>query len=96
MLALIPARFDAADLTHDGPSAARLRSASSILAAATAVDPALRPAADAARRLQRTLVRTRVRLQPWPLPQRVRAESAAATRALHGARGRRAVDRPTL
>jgi high-affinity iron transporter len=83
VLALIPARFDAADLTHDGPSAGRLRSESSILASATAGDPALRPAADAALRLQRTLGPTRVRLQPWPLPQRVRAESAAAVRALH-------------
>ena len=85
VLALIPARFDAADLTHDGPSAARLRSESSILAAATAIDPALRPAAGATRPLQRTLGPTRVRLQPWPLPLRVRAQSAAATRALHRA-----------
>ena len=83
VLTLIPARFDAADLTHDGPSAARLRELSSILATATASDPALRPAADATRDLRRTLGPTRVRLQPWPLPQRVRAESAAATRALH-------------
>jgi high-affinity iron transporter len=84
-LALIPARFDAADLTHDGPSAARLRNLSSIVASAAASDPALHPAADATRRLQRTLGPTRVRLQPWPLPQRVRAESTAATRALHDA-----------
>ena len=61
VLALIPARFDAADLTHNGPSAARLRSESSVLAAATAIDPALRPAAGATRHLQRTLGPTRVR-----------------------------------
>jgi high-affinity iron transporter len=85
VLTLIPARFDAADLTHDGRSAARLRSESSILASATAVAPTLRPAADAARRLQRTLAGTRIRLQPWPLPQRVRAESARASRALRAA-----------
>jgi high-affinity iron transporter len=85
VLTLIPTRFDATDLTHDGPTATRLRSLSSILAAAAAVDPALHPAADATRQLQRTLGLTRVRLQPWPLPQRVRAESAAATRALHAA-----------
>jgi high-affinity iron transporter len=85
VLTLIGARFAAADLTHDGPSAARLRSESSILASAFAVGPTLRPAADAARRLQRTLAGTRIRLQPWPLPQRVRAESARASRALRAA-----------
>jgi high-affinity iron transporter len=85
VLTLIGARFDAADLTHDGPGAARLRSESSILASATTVGPTLRPVADATRRLQRTLAGTRIRLQPWPLPQRVRAESARASRALRAA-----------
>jgi high-affinity iron transporter len=85
VLRLIPTRFDAADLTHDAATAGRLRTLSSALAAATAADPALRVAAPPAARLQRTLRRTRVRLQPWPLPQRVGAESTAATAALRGA-----------
>jgi high-affinity iron transporter len=85
VLRLIPARFDAADLTHDAATATRLRTLSSILASASAADPALRGAARPAAGLDRTLRGTRVRLQPWPLPQRVTAESGAATRALRSA-----------
>jgi hypothetical protein len=82
VLQLIPAQFDAADLTHDAATAGRLRALSANVASATASDPALRAAAGPAARLDRTLRRTRIRLQPWPLPERVRAESAAATGAL--------------
>jgi high-affinity iron transporter len=85
VLTLIPARFDAADLTHDAATAGRLRTLSVIVSSATTADASLRPATAAARRLQHTFVRTRVRLQPWPLPLRVRAESAAATHALQRA-----------
>jgi high-affinity iron transporter len=82
VLRTIPAQFDQADLTHDEASAGRLRTLSSIIASAAAGDPGLRAAASPTARLRRTLGRTRVRLQPWPLPQRVRAESAGATSAL--------------
>src|SRR6202012_1388487 len=54
---------------------------------ASADDPTLRAAAPAATRLTRALAASRVRLQPWPLPQTIRALAAEATRALtaHGA-----------
>jgi high-affinity iron transporter len=74
VLTLIPGQFNAADPTHDVATAQRIRELASIVSAGV-------PSAPAAR-LQGTLAATRVRLQPWPLPQTVRAQSAAAARAV--------------
>ena len=82
MLELIPEQFDAADLTHDAAAAGRVRTLGAILAAAAGADPALRSAAPASTRLWRDLRASQVRLQPWPLPQTMRADSGAASRAL--------------
>jgi high-affinity iron transporter len=71
VLALIPGQFATADLTHDAAGAGRLRTLASILSAATGAD-----------RLERDLRATRVRLQPWPLPQTIRTDSRAAARAI--------------
>jgi len=75
VLALIPQQFATADLTHDAAGAGRVRTLASILAAATGAD-----------RLERDLRASAVRLQPWPLPQTIRADSRAASGALraHG------------
>jgi MFS family permease len=75
VLALIPGQFAAADLTHDGAGAARVRTLASILAAATG---------DV--RLERDLRGSAIRLQPWPLPQTIRTDSLAAGQRLR-ARG---------
>ena len=88
VLGLIPAQFSAADLTHDAAGAARARTMAAIVAtatttaAATASDPGLRAAAPAASRLTRALAASRVRLQPWPLPQHIRALADQALHAL--------------
>jgi high-affinity iron transporter len=81
-LALIPTQFQAADLTHDAAQAGRVR----VVVAAVSAELARTGPAGAARtaaRLRHTLAATRVRLQPWPLPQTVRSLSAGITRALH-------------
>jgi high-affinity iron transporter len=81
-LALIPTQFQAADLTHDAAQAQRVR----VVATAVSAELARTGPAGAARtaaRLRRTLAATRVRLQPWPLPQTVRSLSAGIVRALH-------------
>jgi high-affinity iron transporter len=81
-LALIPTQFQAADLTHDAARAQRVR----VVVTAVSAELARTGPAGAARtaaRLRRTLAATRVRLQPWPLPQTVRSLSAATVRALH-------------
>lgn len=80
-LALIPSQFTAADPSHDAARAQRAR----VVAAAVGSElrrtgPAV--AARRAARLQRTLAATRVRLQPWPLPQAVRAQARAVAQLL--------------
>jgi high-affinity iron transporter len=86
VLGLIPAQFSAADPTHDAAGAARARTMAAIVATATttatADDPGLRAAAPAASRLTRALAASRVRLQPWPLPQRIRELSDQAVHVL--------------
>jgi high-affinity iron transporter len=82
VLELIPDQFSAADPTHDVGTAARTRLLSSIVRTSAASVPGLRAAAEPAARLKRTLDATRVRLQPWPLPHAVRAQSAAVARAV--------------
>ncbi|HEY1711920.1 MAG TPA: FTR1 family protein [Solirubrobacteraceae bacterium] len=86
VLGLIPAQFSAADPTHDAAGAARARTMAAIVATATttatAADPGLRAAAPAASRLTRALATSRVRLQPWPLPQHIRELSDQAVHAL--------------
>jgi high-affinity iron transporter len=82
VLALIPGQFSAADRTHDAGMATHVRTLASIVAGAAAADPELRAAAPAAARLTRALSASRVRLQPWPLPQRIRELSDQASRAL--------------
>jgi high-affinity iron transporter len=95
-LALIPTQFQAADLTHDAARAQRVR----VVVTAVSAELARTGAAGAARtaaRLRRTLAATRVRLQPWPLPQTVRSLSGATVRALHAgspARAAAAADEP--
>ena len=81
VLKLIADQFAAADPTHDVVTAARTRELSAIVRAGAASVPALAAAVSPAARLQRTLGATRVRLQPWPLPQSIRGQSAAAARA---------------
>jgi high-affinity iron transporter len=82
VLALIPQSYTAADLTHDAAGAARVRALSTAVAAGIAADPQLRAAAGPTARLAGRLRGTRVRLQPWPAPLAVRANSRAATAAL--------------
>jgi high-affinity iron transporter len=86
VLKLIPDQFTAADPTHDVATAARTRALASIVRGGAASDPALGSALEPAARLRRTLAATRVRLQPWPLPQTVREQSAATAQAVNGAR----------
>jgi high-affinity iron transporter len=81
--ALIPDQFADADLSHNAGEAQRVRALTSALGMQVAQLPASRPKAGVAvARLQRTLNGTRVRLQPWPIPQTIRAQSAAVTRML--------------
>ncbi len=87
VLALIPSSFGTADLTHDAVAAARVRTLASIVAGAAAADPGLRAAAGPSARLVRTLAATRVRLQPWPPPLAVRAQSTTVLRALGAGAG---------
>jgi len=82
VLALIPAQFSTADLTHDAAGAARARTLAAIVASAAATDPQLRAAAAPAARLSGALAGSRVRLQPWPLPQTIRALSERAAEPL--------------
>ena len=80
-LRLIASDYAVADRTHDAAAAARLRT----LAAGVATRARQWRAATAARsaeRLQGTLRATRVRLQPWPLPQQVASLTAATERSL--------------
>ena len=85
VLRLIPDQFSAADPTHDVATAARTRRLSSIVHESAATLPARGVALKPAARLQRTLDATRVRLQPWPLPQSIRDQSAAVARAVSAA-----------
>jgi high-affinity iron transporter len=81
-LALIPTQFQTADLTHDAARAQRVRVVvTAVSGELTRTGPS--GAARTAARLRRTLAATRVRLQPWPLPQTVRSLSAGIVRALH-------------
>jgi high-affinity iron transporter len=93
-LTLIPTQFQAADLTHDAARAQRVR----VVVTAVSAELARTGPAGAARttaRLRRTLAATRVRLQPWPLPQTVRSLSAATIDALHApSRAAAAVNKP--
>lgn len=70
-------QFAAADPTHDAAAAERARTLAAVIAARVGSVSRLRSALGPARRLVRTLSATRVRLQPWPLPQTIRAQSGA-------------------
>jgi len=84
VLDLIPEQFATADLTHNAATAGRLRTLAGIVsvAAGDSTDPALRAAAVATARLRRDLRSSQVRLQPWPLPLTIRADSRDASDAL--------------
>jgi FTR1 family protein len=86
--ALIPDLFAGADPSHNAGEAQRVRALASALRIQIAQLPATRPTNEArvaVARLQRTLNATRVRLQPWPIPQTVRGLAASVTRMLQRA-----------
>jgi high-affinity iron transporter len=77
----LPVAYEAADHTHDAARAEQIRRLTRI-AQAEAVRLGAGPTAAALLRLERLLVATRVRLQPWPFVAQVRALSLAAARPL--------------
>jgi len=86
--ALIPDLFAGADPSHNAAEAQRVRKLATALGTQIARLPTTSSTAEAkvaVTRLQRTLKSTHVRLQPWPLPRTVRAQSATVTRMLHRA-----------
>ncbi len=83
-LRLIASDYMLADRTHDSAAAIRMRTlADGVVARARQWGVA--NAARSADQLRRTLRATRVRLRPWPLPQRVAALTAATERSLGAA-----------
>jgi high-affinity iron transporter len=84
--ALIPDLFAGADPSHNAGEAQRVRALASALRIQVAQLPVTRPTAEAAvARLQRTLNATRVRLQPWPIPQMIHRQAATVARMLRQA-----------
>jgi high-affinity iron transporter len=86
--ALIPDLFAGADLSHNAGEAQRVRALASALRIEIAQLPVTGPttaAKAAVARLQHTLNATRVRLQPWPIPQMIRGQTATVTQMLRHA-----------